>query len=261
MGHSGPMYFVGLDLAWGERNQTGVAAVDVDGRLLHIGAARDDASILAAIAPFTSDACLVAIDAPLIVANPTGHRPAEIAFNRDFQRFEAGARPAFSDKPELKKPRAARLASALGLDMDPASRADRRAIEVYPHPATVVLFALDKTIKYKRGTFQDRQRGLLTLMTLIEGLDSATPRLRAHHNAAWIEARRRIEAADRPSQLDREEDAIDAVVCAYVGLYRHHRPSDVTVYGDYASGYIVTPTLPPHRAPTPKRRTAGQSGV
>lgn len=219
MGHSGPMYFVGLDLAWGERNQTGVAAVDVDGRLLHIGAARDDASILAAIAPFTSD------------------------------------------KPELKKPRAARLASALDLDMDPASRADRRAIEVYPHPATVVLFDLAKTIKYKRGTFQDRQRGLLTLMTLIEGLDSATPRLRAHHNAAWIEARRRIEAADRPSQLDREEDAIDAVVCAYVGLYRHHRPSDVTVYGDYASGYIVTPTLPPHRATTPKRRTAGQSGV
>lgn len=255
------MHFVGLDLAWGERNQTGVAVVDVDGRLLHIGSARDDASILAAIAPFTSDPCVVAIDAPLIVANPTGHRPAEIAFNRDFQRFEAGARPAFSAKPELKNPRAARLASVLHLDIDPASCADRRAIEVYPHPATVVLFDLDKTIKYKRGRFEDRQRGLLTLMTLIEGLDRAKPRLRAHHNTAWVQIRERVEAATRPSQLDREEDPIDAVVCAYVGLYRHHRPSDVTVYGDYAGGYIVTPTLPRHRAVRPTGRTVDQSGV
>ena len=255
------MHFVGLDLAWGERNQTGVAAVDADGRLLHIGAARDDASILAAIAPFTGGACVVAVDAPLIVANPTGHRPAEAAFNRDFQRFEAGARPAFSAKPELKNPRAARLAHVLDLDIDPASRADRRAIEVYPHPATVVLFDLDKTIKYKRGRFVDRQRGLLTLMTLIEGLDCATPRLRVHSDTAWADVRERVEAATRPSQLDREEDPVDAVVCAYVGLYRHHRPSDVTVYGEYASGYIVTPTLPTHRVAAPKGRTADQSGA
>ena len=36
------MYFVGLDLAWGEKNQTGVAVIDSDGRLLHVGAASDD---------------------------------------------------------------------------------------------------------------------------------------------------------------------------------------------------------------------------
>lgn len=244
------MYFVGLDLAWGERNRTGVAAVDTAGRLLHIGAAHDDASILAAVAPFTGGPCLVAIDAPLIVTNPTGHRPAETAFNRDFQRFEAGARPAFSDKPELKRPRAARLANALGLDMDPESRSGRRAIEVYPHPATVVLFDLAKTIKYKRGRFDDRRRGLLQLMTLIEGLDTATKRLRVRRNPAWTEARERVEAATRPSQLDREEDPVDAVVCAYVGLYVHTRPQDVTVYGDYATGYLVTPTL--RRAATAK---------
>ncbi|PRC62201.1 DUF429 domain-containing protein, partial [Mycobacterium sp. ITM-2017-0098] len=46
------MYFVGLDLAWGEKNQTGVAVIDGDGRLLHVGAAHDDDSIAAAIAPY-----------------------------------------------------------------------------------------------------------------------------------------------------------------------------------------------------------------
>ena len=155
------MHFVGLDLAWGEKNQTGVAAIDADGRLLHIGAAQDDADIIDAIAPFTAGECILAFDAPLIVNNQTGHRPAETAFNRDFAKFDAGARPAFAEKPELKNPRAARLAAALDLDMDPASGSYRKAIEVYPHPATVVLFGLEKTLKYKRGAFGDRQRELL----------------------------------------------------------------------------------------------------
>lgn len=244
------MYFVGLDLAWGEKNQTGVAAIDADGRLLHVGAAHDDDSIVAAIAPYTADDCLVAIDAPLIVKNATGHRPAEARFNRDFQRFEAGARPAFTDRPEFKHPRGARIAERLGLDMDPSSDSPRRAIEVYPHPATVVLFDLAKTLKYKRGPFADRQRELLRLMTLIEGLDDASPRLRVNRSVAWVELRKRVEAATKPGQLDRDEDPVDAVLCAYVGLYWYHRPQDVTIYGDAASGYIVTPSLPQDRLPT-----------
>jgi predicted RNase H-like nuclease len=210
MRHSRRMHFVGLDLAWGENNQTGVAVIDSDGRLLHVGGAQDDASIEAAIAPYVSDECLVAIDAPLIVNNPTGHRPCEAALNRDFQRFDAGARPAYADKPEFRDPRGARIATALGLDMDPGSTASRRAIEVYPHPATVVLFELKKILKYKRGPFADRHRELLQLMTLIEGLDGASPRLRANRSVAWVELRRRVDAATRPGQLDRDEDPVDA---------------------------------------------------
>ena len=248
------MHFVGLDLAWGEKNQTGVAAIDADGRLMHVGAAQDDASIIDAIAPFTGDECLVAFDAPLIVNNATGHRPAETAFNRDFAKFDAGARPAFAEKPELRNPRAARLAAALDLDMDPGSGARRRAIEVYPHPATIALFGLDKTLKYKRGAFGDRQRDLLKLMTLIEGLDDATPRLRANRSVAWVELRRRVEAASKPVQLDRDEDPVDAVLCAYVALYWYDRPDDVTIYGDFETGYIVTPSLPPDPTPAPRRR-------
>ena len=46
-------------------------------------------------------------------------------------------------------------------------------------------------------------------------------------------------------QLDKTEDPVDAVLCAYIALYWYQRPEDVTIYGDFASGYIVTPTLPP----------------
>ncbi|MDV3129372.1 bifunctional ribonuclease/(p)ppGpp synthase [Mycobacterium sp. 21AC1] len=253
------MYFVGLDLAWGEKNQTGVAAIDSDGRLQHVGAAQDDDSIAAAIKPYVSGDCVVAIDAPLIVNNPTGHRPCERDLNRDFQRFDAGARPAFTDRPEFKHPRGARIASALGLDLDPSSSSGRRAIEVYPHPATIVLFGLDKTLKYKRGAFDDRQRELLRLMTYIEDLDEATPRLRANRSVGWVELRKRVEAATRPSQLDRDEDPVDALLCAYVALYWYHRPEDVTIYGDVASGYIVTPSLPADRRPRGRTSVAPES--
>ncbi len=252
------MHFVGLDLAWGEKNNTGVAVVDANGRLLHVGSTHDDEGIETAIEPYVSDDCLVAIDAPLVVNNPTGSRPCEAALNRDFHAFEAGAHPANTTNPALTHPRAARIATALTLDMDPASNSLRRAIEVYPHPATIALFGLEKTLKYKKGSFDTRRHELLKLMTLIEGLDNATPRLRVNHNMSWVELRKRVEAATRPVQLDRDEDPVDAVLCAYVGLYWYHRPEDVTIYGDYGSGYIVTPTLPADAVPARRKRPAPQ---
>lgn len=251
------MHFVGLDLAWGEKKQTGVAAVDSDGRLLDVGIAGDDASVIDAIAPYVGDDCLVAIDAPLIVNNESGYRLAETTYNRDFQRFDAGAYPANTANPLFNPPRAAVLAEALGLDTDPASGAARRAIEVYPHPASVVLFGLDKIVKYKNKqgrSFDERQRELLRLMTLIEGLDHASPRLRVNHNMNWVALRKRVEAATRAAQLDRDEDPVDAVLCAYVALYWFHRPDDITIYGDVETGYIVTPSLPAELLPAPRRR-------
>lgn len=248
------MHFVGLDLAWGEKKQTGVAAIASDGRLLDVGIAQDDASIIDAIAQYVGDDCIVGIDAPLIVNNETGRRQCEAELSRDFHRFDAGAYPANTGNPLFNPPRAAKLAEALGLNMDPASGAERRAIEVFPHAASVVLFELDKIVKYKKGSFDERQRELLKLMTLIEGLDHASPRLRVNHNMNWVALRKRVEAATRPAQLDRDEDPVDAVLCAYVALYWFHRPDDITIYGDAKTGYIVTPRLPADLSPAPRRR-------
>jgi predicted RNase H-like nuclease len=241
------MYFAGVDLAWGDRNPTGVAVVDVDGRLVHLDAVRDDAAVLAALEPYVRRDCLVAFDAPLVVTNPTGQRPAEAALNRDFRRFEAGAHPANTAKPEFADtPRAARLARALKLDMDPRSSAARRAIEVYPHPATVVLFRLERTLKYKAKPGRDLARlrsELLLLMDGIEQLAHATVPLCVAGHDGWAELRRQVVTAQRKSELRRAEDPVDAVVCAYVALYAQRCPAAVTTYGDFATGYIVTPSL------------------
>jgi len=246
------MYFVGVDLAWGVRNPTGIAVLDAGGRLVHICAARDDADVLDALRPFVQGACAVGFDAPLVVTNPTGQRPAETALNRDFRRFEAGAHPANTGKPEFADgPRGGRLAHALDLDLDPRSKvfckAPRRAIEVYPHAATVALFRLPRTLKYKAKPGRDLARlksELLLLMDGLEKLAQAAPPLHVAAHEGWVGLRRQVVTAQRKSDLRRAEDPIDAVVCAYVALYAERCPGDVTLYGDSATGYIVTPSLP-----------------
>jgi predicted RNase H-like nuclease len=243
------MYFAGVDLAWGTRNPTGVAVVASDGCLLSVCAVRDDDQVLAALRPYLQGDCLVAFDAPLVVNNRTGQRPAETALNQHFRRFEAGAHPCNTGKPEFADgPRAARLAQALDLDMDPRSTATRRAIEVYPHAATVALFRLERTLKYKAkpGRTLDRLKSeLLLLMDGVERLAHTDVPMRVCDHHDWIALRRAVVSAQRKSELRRAEDPVDAVVCAYVALYAQRCPAGVTIYGDFATGYIVTPSLPP----------------
>ncbi len=171
--------YVGVDLAWGDKNRTGLAAVDEDGRLLAFGDVRTDEEILAWLRPLVAGLCLVAIDAPLIVRNTTGRRPCEAELNAVFAKYEAGAHPSNTGKPEFAHgTRGARLAHELGLDIDPRSDAERRGIEVYPHPATVALFDLDRTIKYKHKPGRELsflQAESLRLIEHLEGLRHAPP--------------------------------------------------------------------------------------
>ena len=259
------MHFVGVDLAWGENRPTGLAVLDANGRLLHLSAQTTDETVAAALSPYVQGNCLVAIDAPLVVTNPTGNRPAEAALNRDFARFDAGAHPSNTGKREFSGiPRGARLAALLGLDMDPASRSPRRAIEVYPHPATVALFRLGRTLKYKnkpgRPLTQLRSE-LLHLTRLLAGLADAPTPLVLDASGEWRALVASIESAQRKSDLRRAEDQVDAVVCAYVALFAERHPDLVTTYGDYLTGYVVTPTLPPEHKPSPRGREPDASAV
>jgi predicted RNase H-like nuclease/ppGpp synthetase/RelA/SpoT-type nucleotidyltranferase len=255
------MYFLGVDLAWGVRRPTGLAVLDEDGRLVHVAAVKTDDEIVATLEPYVDNDCLVAIDAPLIVTNPSGNRPAEAALNKDFARFDAGAHPSNTSKPEFsQQPRGARIAARLGLDMNPRSNRRRRAIEVYPHPATVALFRLGRTLKYKHksGRDVDQLRAeLLMLLGLLEGLTSADPPLLLD-NPSWHALRTAAESAVRKSELRVVEDQVDAVLCAYIALFATRAPDRTTTYGDFATGYIVTPTLPDDLRPTPRGRAGAR---
>jgi predicted RNase H-like nuclease/ppGpp synthetase/RelA/SpoT-type nucleotidyltranferase len=250
------MYFVGVDLAWGQQKPSGLAALDAEGRLLHVSAQGNDEAIVGSLTPYVASDCLVAIDAPLVVENATGNRPCEAALNRDFARFDAGAHPSNTGRREFANvPRGARLATLLGLDMDPSSTSRRRAIEVYPHPATVALFRLGRTLKYKQKTgrpLAQLRSELLRLMRLLEGLRDSPLPLHVDEHEEWRALVVQVESAARKSDLRRAEDQVDAVVCAYVAMFAERRPDMTTTYGDFRSGYIVTPTLPDGHRPSPR---------
>jgi predicted RNase H-like nuclease len=111
----------------------------------------------------------------------------------------------------------------------------------------VALFRLSRTLKYKAKPGRDLGRlksQLLLLMDGLEGLAHADVPLHVGSHDGWVELRRRVETAQRKSELRRAEDPIDAVVCSYVALYAERCPAKVTTYGDLATGYIVTPSLP-----------------
>ncbi|HEX6249440.1 MAG TPA: DUF429 domain-containing protein [Nocardioidaceae bacterium] len=242
------MRYVGVDLAWGPRNRTGLAVLDDAGSLLDLGEARSDEEVLAWLAPHTDQACVVAFDAPLVVTNPTGRRRCETELAAVFGRYHAGPHPTNTARPDLAGgARALRIAEALGLDVDPRSSSPRRALEVYPHPATIVLFGLPRILRYKHKPGRDLtllRSEAMRLVDLVEGLEHADPALRLGSNDRWQQVRRTVAAATRKADLKAVEDLVDAVVCAYVGLFAALRPELTTVYGSLEEGYIVTPSPP-----------------
>ncbi len=225
--------YLGIDLAWGHKNPTGLAVLDADARLLHLSTVRTDDEIVDALTPYLAPPVLAGIDAPLVVTNATGSRPAEQALSRDYRRYEAGTHPSNTAKPEFADgTRGARVAERLGL------RLHETALEVYPHAATVALFGLDKTLKYKAKPGRDLaslRSELLRLMGFVETVVQPDP--------TWVALRRSVEGATRKSELRVAEDQVDAVVCAYVALYADRWPDHMTSYGDPATGVIVTPSL------------------
>ncbi len=242
------MHYIGVDLAWGQNATTGLAVVDESGALLDVTDRRSDEAIISWLEPWVADACLVAIDAPIIVNNPTGNRQCERLIGKHFGRYQAYCHSANTSKRHFAGgTRALRIARALDLDVDPASSGSRRAVEVYPHPAIVALFDLPRILRYKAKPGRDLEllrSELLRLIGLLDGLVHADVPMDAGQNQDWQRIRHTVHEAHRKADLARVEDSIDAVVCAYIAAYATHRHDAVRVMGDLASGYILTPVTP-----------------
>lgn len=240
------MRFIGLDLAWSIANPSGYCVVEGD-RVVASGLAHGDDDIVDRLAPAVAGACLVAIDAPLIVPNQTGRRVCEARIAA-LGVFHAAAHPSNLGLAAFAGgARGRRLAERLGLSMDPlieAGTAVRTAIEVYPHPATIALFGLDVVLKYKarRNRPLDVRRGeYRRLCAHLESLAAADPPLRVATGDRWPQLLAAVESASgRP--LKDAEDELDAHLCAYIAAYYWtHGATRCRVIGDLGLGYIVTP--------------------
>jgi predicted RNase H-like nuclease len=233
--------FIGVDLGWYGK-PSGLASLVLEGsalRLRNIARLEGVDEIVSWIAAEAgSGSAVAAVDAPLVIRNQTGIRSAERELNRDFRRFHAGCHAANLGRPFAQNViafsrRLESLGFVHGVGIHPRQEG-RFQIEIHPHAATVNLFGLDRIVKYKRGSRDERARGLRRLRTLaMRVLPTLNPPLPV-----------RLPAVPATGNIKPVEDKIDAVIAAYIGAHwwfwgtRRN-----TVYGAEADGYIVVPRL------------------
>gem|GEM_PF-195868 len=236
------MRFVGLDLAWSERNPSGCAVLDADGNLLDLRADLvADEAILAWLDTWLGTSGVIGIDMPTIVPNATGVRPCEVALGADFRRAHAAPHPANRRRfPDGGRARRIidRVAAAHGaveaLDVRPG---DSRliALEVFPHPAHVRLFTRERIFAYKKKQrpWPDVLDAWAAYRAALGTLRTADPPLRLGDAIP-----ERVESRGYKYW----DDALDAITCAYVASYvRRWGMQACTCYGDLDGGYIVVP--------------------
>lgn len=249
-----PPVFIGLDLAWSDRNRTG-GAVICDGSLVtSTGLLTDDASIEAFIAEHLPGGApvVIAVDAPLRVPNQSGRRRADHEVSLAWGKFDAGAYPANRDllarngavRGEALVERLHERFGCVEAAPIPQRGGERYICEVFPHPAHVALFNLPRTLKYKRkpgrtietvaaefARYQQHLAGLVVADPSLTGLDTVTA----------------IDASQRRGQMLQElEEMLDAITCAYIAYYGwYHGPAVQRVYGSLAEGHILVPLPTP----------------
>lgn len=241
----------GIDLAWGEKKHDGVcfAAYDPErrrARLAGYAYPQGDDALAASVAERLAPgrAAFLAIDAPIVCPNQTGTRPVDRLTHTLFHRQHAACHPANLDKcprpPRVLGRLAADLGFAAGWGPDFGGGA-RLAAEVYPHPAMVRLFGLDRIIKYKKGPIAAKRAEFARLQRLIAALverefgylalDAATPALLSE---PW----------SKPV-----EDRTDALFCALIALHHlRHAGARSQVIGDLKAGFILLPAESPKPA-------------
>jgi histidinol-phosphate phosphatase family protein len=247
------MRFVGIDLAWSPRNPSGAAVLSADGQLLDVSPslAGDDEIVAYIQSALPADAPgIVAVDAPLAVPNETGSRPCDRQVASIFGRFEAAPYPAnrhnLSRYGGLRAEAIRQRLEAQGFDPSPnieSQTPTRRIIETFPHPATVSLFNLQRTLKYKarsqRG-YPTRWRELERLRDYLATLAASSPPLHLPPAIAGAPI-----TGLRGRALKGMEDQLDAIVCAYSASYAwHHGPRGYAFYGDSGTGHILVPMTP-----------------
>jgi predicted RNase H-like nuclease len=231
--------FIGVDLGWYGK-PSGLASIRLDGlhlRLRKIDRLETIDEILAWIQSEAGQgSAVIGIDAPLVIPNEAGIRPAERELNRDFRRFHAGCHAANLGRPFASKvisfsQRLEQLGFGHGASVGPRQEG-RYQIEVHPHAATINLFGLTRIMKYKRGAREQRGRELGRLAALMR---SRLPQL---HPALSPN----LPAIPAAGNLKPVEDQIDAVLCAYIAAHWWFWATDRNaVYGTAEDGYIIVP--------------------
>jgi predicted RNase H-like nuclease len=234
--------FLGIDLGWSS-GASGLCCLEWrEGKLCLLDLRREDAiaSILAWIDRWipTSESGMIAVDAPTLIPNLTGMRLPDRLTHQHFGRYHAGCYPANLGRPFATRTVEFGLSlQARGFDHAPTivpKQLGRHQIEVFPHPAIVQLFRLDRILKYKKGNLAERRAELAKLRHyILEDLPVLEPHLSLQNLP---------EIPLKGTDLKALEDQLDSVICAYVAAHWWYWGLEQNwVLGDRSEGYIIVP--------------------
>ena len=243
------MKFIGVDLGWSS-GASGLCCLQWKNSQLEIQeltTVLEIDRILAWIDRHTpkDTSALVAVDAPTIINNQTGMRLADKLTHKHFGKYHAGCYPA---NLGLKfAPRTTGFSQSLSdrnfvhAPAIESQKLGRYQIEVFPHPATINLFGLDKILKYKKGRLADRT---LELKKLREYITNVLPRLEPPLSLASLDLIPEIAIKQTGKELKAIEDRLDSLLCAYVAAHWWYwGNSRNMVLGNLEQGFIIIPHL------------------
>ena len=243
--------FIGVDLAWNtDGNHTGVAVLQGSADGVELAAVSEGLTsrkdVVQFIAANLGRTSVVAIDASLVVPNGKGQRQCERRVSKKFGRYHASCHTTHRGRKYWDA--GGRLLEELRQhdvrhDFDLARARQRSggwAFEVYPHPAMLQLFGLDRIISYKKGPVADRRKGLRILQSHLYALVSRSPGL--VENSMLRNLLDRDVTDVKGEALKRYEDTLDALFCAYLAWYCWRWGEEKNeIFGTLSEGYIVVP--------------------
>jgi predicted RNase H-like nuclease len=243
--------FIGIDMAWRiDGNHSGIAVMTGDEQQVRLDAVSADITSMTGVVEYvTSHAggdAVVSIDASLVVRNETGQRACEAMVAREFGKYHASCHPSNLGRPYARTGMG--LVSALekhGFRHDFAvatakQRPGRWVLEVYPHPAMVRVFELDRIIPYKKGTPSQKRAGLTTLRRHLQALADGSRGLVMSPKLSQLLEEDLLQLRGR--SLKRHEDTLDAIFCAYLAWHCWRWGEERNeMFGTLADGYIVVP--------------------
>lgn len=262
--------FIGLDLAWSPRNPSGCAVIRNQRLVDYCGGLGSDDEIFQYVRDhLEKDApAIIGVDAPIRVPNQSGSRRCDRELSAEWRKFEAGALPTnrqllsrglaplpdttsenAKEAVEKKLPVRGEMLTQMFVQrlhfgeiaLIPQQAQDRIICEIFPHPAHVSLFGLEKTLKYKaRGgrDYETRWPEFERYQRYLRSLRKATPALKGTKQLLVNTDVRTL----RGKALKEYEDVLDALSCAYIVSYLwHHGPGRARVYGALSEGHIIVP--------------------
>lgn len=228
--------FIGIDLAWGEKNSSGFCVLTPQEnklKILEIKLIKSIDEIIQEIKKYSQHKVYVGVDAPLVIPNEENNRSIEKEFNKDFSKYKIAMLPVNRKimtkySPTIRSEILFERLSKLGFLRDYDS--DRVIFEIYTHSTIAVCFNKNQILKYKRKKGRDTafireqlkvyKEYLLSVVNKNEFFDTDIGELKG-------------------KGLKDYEDKLDSITCAYAMHYC--KSNRCKFYKVEAKDTLVTP--------------------